>query len=556
MTGRIFPIDRFGEVSRLVSVIPKGFQAWAALIVRISASLLVLMGCVVMSGWAIQSPAIVQINPTFTPMQFNTALCFGLSGAGLWLVALQRWRLATGLGMAIGLIAGLTLIQYLTGLSFGLDELFMTHFTEVETSHPGRMAPNTAVAFVLCGGFLIGASLPGERPLARSSLLIISPVVIGLALLSLAGYASGLEVLFGWSVHTRMAIHTSVGFLIFGIGAACKAWRLESRRGQSRSFSIVSPVVVASLTLLAGLWVALTHYEAQRVAQLAAIDPAIARTALPEIVAGVGLLATVLVGVAVHFVHRAQETHRLREANRDLRAAVQELDKFAHVASHDLKAPLRGIRQLAIWLKKDLAEDADPRTARYLNQMDTRIERLQDLLDALLSYSRIGQSQRRPERFELDTAVREVVSLASPPAGMAVEVDLKGVELKMDRGLFDATLLNLISNAAKHHDRPQGKIRITAEDLGEWVAVRVADDGPGIDPRFHARIFEIFQTLTSRDELEASGIGLAIVRKALKHSGGEIRLESDPEQARGSVFIVTWPKGVKGEHRHNQKSAR
>lgn len=82
MTGRIFPIDRFGEVSRLVSVIPKGFQAWAALIVRISASLLVLMGCVVMSGWAIQSPAIVQINPTFTPMQFNTALCFVLSGAG------------------------------------------------------------------------------------------------------------------------------------------------------------------------------------------------------------------------------------------------------------------------------------------------------------------------------------------------------------------------------------------------------------------------------------------------------------------------------------------
>ncbi len=550
MTDRAISIGSTDEGSMFLSPFRADFQWWAALIVRGSASLLIGLGLVVMLGWFLRSPAIVQINPAFTPMQFNTALCFVLCGAGLWAIALKLWRLALGLGGAVALLAGLTLIQYPTGWSLGVDQVFMTHFTAVETTHPGRMAPNTAAAFLMCAGFLAGASLPGARPLVRSSLLILSPAVIGLAVLSLAGYASGLEVLFGWSVHTRMAVHTSFGFLVFGVGAACKAWRLEAQRGQTRSYALVAPIIVASLTLLAGLWMALMHYEQERVTLLMSIDPDIARTALPEIVVGIGLLATVLVGVAVHALHEARETESLRAANAELREAVRELDKFAHVASHDLKAPLRGIRQLASWLKKDLAADADPRTVRYLAQMDGRIERLQELLDALLSYSRIGRSERTPERLELETAIHEAVALASPPAGMSVTVRANGLSLVVDRGLFDAVLLNLVSNAVKHHDAATGHIRIEAADLGDRVEVSVADDGPGIAARYHDRIFEIFQTLRARDELEASGIGLAIVRKALQHSGGEIRLESDPDHARGSIFRVTWPKGVGSEYQH------
>ena len=234
-----------------------------------------------------------------------------------------------------------------------------------------------------------------------------------------------------------------------------------------------------------------------------------------------------------------------------MRQAVRELDKFAHVASHDLKAPLRGIRQLARWLRKDLEEDADPRTQRYLSQLDTRVERLQDLLDALLSYSRISNQSQASERFDVRRAVETVVELADLPASVKVEISAGDVSLNAVRGQFDAVVLNLVSNAAKHHDLEAGRISIDIFETADAVVLSVTDDGPGIEPAHQERIFEIFQTLRPRDELEASGIGLAIVRKVLAQVGGSIRIESDPAVRRGSAFVVTWPKEVSSEYRHH-----
>ena len=550
MTIRSAPVWTAGEGWAFSRLLPRNLNGWMALMVRLSASFLLGLGGVVMLGWWLQQPAIVQINPGFTPMQFNTALCFSLSGAGLWGVALRRKWLAIGLGAAVCGLAGVTLLQYPTGWSFGVDELFMTHFTSVETSHPGRMAPNTAVAFLLSGTFLIGAMAPAQGSWAHSALLVLSPAILGMSLLSLAGYATGLEVLFGWSEYTRMAVHTSVGFLVFGAGAVCKAWRLEAERGYSRSFSVIAPSVVASLTLLAGLWMALSHYEAERVALLIPINPEVARTALPEVVLITGLLVTVLIGVAVHYVHEARETERLRAANDELRAAIAELDTFAHVASHDLKAPLRGIRQLATWLRKDLDDAEDERVSRYLGQIDTRVARMQDLLDALLSYSRVGRSRRQTASITLAEALAGVVAMADLPQTFQVSVEAGNAVLEVDPALFDAVMLNLLTNAVKHHDRPGGEIRIRVLESEAAITVSLADDGPGIEPRFHQKIFEIFQTLKPRDELEASGMGLAIVRKALHHTGGDIRIESDPSQARGTVFHVSWPKGERHVRQH------
>ena len=551
MTARLAPDDL---PSALLEKVWRGFgsaERWSAVTVRAVAASLVLLGGLVMVGWWLRVPAIVQVSPDFTPMQFNTALGFVLCGAGLGALALRRPALVLAAAAAIALIAGLTLVQYATGLSLGLDEVFVEHFTTVETSHPGRMAPNTAFAFLVCAAFLACAVASVRRPIAMSALLVLSPGVVGLAVLSLVGYAAGIEALFGWSEYTRMAVHTSAGFLLFGAGAVVKAWRLEAQQGRSRSWSLIAPSIVSSLTLLAGIWLALSQYETERVALLSPIAPHVARTALPEIVLGIGLVITLLIGVAVHYVHEARQTETLREANEELRQAVRELDKFAHVASHDLKAPLRGIRQLARWLRKDLEEDADPRTQRYLSQLDTRVERLQDLLDALLSYSRISNQSQASERFDVRRAVETVVELADLPASVKVEISAGDVSLNAVRGQFDAVVLNLVSNAAKHHDLEAGRISIDIFETADAVVLSVTDDGPGIEPAHQERIFEIFQTLRPRDELEASGIGLAIVRKVLAQVGGSIRIESDPAVRRGSAFVVTWPKEVSSEYRHH-----
>jgi signal transduction histidine kinase len=518
-------------------------EAWARMVVRGSAVLLIVMGAIVMIGWWMRSEAIVQISPDFTPMQFNTALCFSLSGLGLLALNLRRVWLVRACGILAGAIATLTQIQYLTGLSFGIDTLFAHPFTTVETSHPGRMAPNTAFAFMLSATFLLLSVSTWKRRLAMSLLLIVSPAIAGLAVLSLVGYAAGIEALFGWSQYTRMALHTSVGFLILGIGTMIKAWRLEAWRGLDRSFSVIAPAVVASLTVMTGLWLALSHYERQRLEALQAVAPDLAeRSALPEIVLAVGLLLTALIGVAVHFVHAARQTEDLRRSNAELRQANAELDKFAYVASHDLKAPLRGIHQLATWIRSDVGDATDERTQRYLNQLDTRVTRLQDLLEGLLSYSRVGRSDRRPTQFSLREALDGVVALLSLPEGMRVDIRAGGGQLEGDRALFETVFMNLVANAAKHHDRETGVICITVRPVKSVYEIEVADDGPGIAPQYHARIFEIFQTLRPRDELEASGMGLAIVRKALDRAGGRIRVVSDPAAGRGTRFIVDWPR--------------
>lgn len=526
-------------------------RAWLSRqIARLCGAMLVLLGGVVMAGWWMRLEAVVQIRPGFTPMQYNTALCFLLCGAGLLASTLRRPGAVLTCGCVAGLIATATMLQYLTGLSLGIDELFIDHFTTVETTHPGRMAPNTAFAFMLAAAFLLLSVSSWRAPLSMNLMLLASPTIVGLSVLSLVGYAAGIEALFGWSQYTRMAIHTSFGFLVLGLGAMVQAWRLEARRDQERSFSMIAPAVVASLTVMTGLWLALSHYEDQRMAALQAAAPELAvRSPLPEIVLGAGLLLTVLIGFAVHFAHSAREAENLRRRNAELQAANAELDKFAHIASHDLKAPLRGIRQLTTWIASDLGGTEDDRTNRYLRQLDARVSRMQDLLDALLAYSRVGRSRRRPVRFGLGEALEQAAALAALPDGMQVKVEAGGQVLLADRALFETVFMNLIGNAAKHHDRGTGVIAVTVHPSDAGYEIHVADDGPGIAPQYHARIFEIFQTLRPRDELEASGVGLAIVRKALDQAGGRIRVLSDPEAGRGTCFVVEWPREPDPERR-------
>jgi light-regulated signal transduction histidine kinase (bacteriophytochrome) len=232
------------------------------------------------------------------------------------------------------------------------------------------------------------------------------------------------------------------------------------------------------------------------------------------------------------------EQARLRK-QQELERSNADLEEFSYAVSHDLKAPLRAITHLAQWIAEDLGPDIKPSTREDLKLLSERVGRMQTLLDGLLNYSRIGHQQNAIGPVEVGAVVRDVLALLVPPPDFIVTTEGGAVMLRTERVALQVVLENLISNAIKHHDRGCGCITVAARRLPDGAEIRVTDDGPGIPPQFHERVFGIFQTLKSRDEIESSGIGLAIVKRKIEVHGGRIWVESAPP-ARGTSFVFTW----------------
>lgn len=231
---------------------------------------------------------------------------------------------------------------------------------------------------------------------------------------------------------------------------------------------------------------------------------------------------------------------RLRAANEELRRSNAELEQFAYVASHDLKSPLRAIDNLASWIDEDSGELLTNESKADLELLRSRVRRMDCLLDALLEYSRIGRQEDESRSISVAEIVDQCIALHVPPGDFSVTATTRLPEMVAPPGALLRVFGNLISNAIKHHDRRDGRIEISWRKLDDTHEFTVRDDGPGIDPRFHDRVFELFQTLKRRDEVEGSGMGLALVKKTVEAMGGRIRIESAVRS--GTAFTFSWPE--------------
>lgn len=204
--------------------------------VFLSGAVSLLLGLLVTGGWHAENYALVQLHPTFVPMQYNTALGFLTAGLSVLLFLSSRTWLAAGTGALAALIGILTGAEYVFGINLGIDELFMDHQVTVQTSNPGRMAPNTALCFAITGTALALQPMLGGMAARANVFRLAGLALISLSAVAMLGYLSGVEAAYGWANLTRMALHTAAGFLVLGTG-----FIMASRIFAARQSEILSP---------------------------------------------------------------------------------------------------------------------------------------------------------------------------------------------------------------------------------------------------------------------------------------------------------------------------
>lgn len=259
-----------------------------------------------------------------------------------------------------------------------------------------------------------------------------------------------------------------------------------------------------------------------------------------EFCIGVSRYASVYVDVSRLF----EQASEIDEQRRDLEKANEQLQLFSSIAAHDLKSPLQQQQALLSFVREDLEEegfafpeDVDAQFA----MVEDLTKKMQTLVSDLLQHARADVAMGICESIDVNERLPDIIALAALPSGFNVEIAPSLPVIKAEPAAFDVVLRNLISNAAKHHDRDFGNIAIRATELEGWVSIEVEDDGPGIPAEYREMIFEPFKRLSS--EQNGSGLGLSFIRKTIESWGGSVVVE--PAKRRGSVFVVTLPKSAR-----------
>jgi PAS domain S-box-containing protein len=246
-----------------------------------------------------------------------------------------------------------------------------------------------------------------------------------------------------------------------------------------------------------------------------------------------------VLAAVVDISERKHNEQKQTEFSNELARINAELNSFTYIASHDLKAPLRGIDQLATWISEDMGDNLSSETQEHLRLMRSRIKRMEMLLDDLLAYSRVGRTQDDVTEVNTHSLLEDIFDLTATQKPIKLILADNLPTLNTQKVPLELVFRNLMSNAIKHHDKAQGSITISSKPTINGIEFTVADDGPGIPLAHQERVFDMFQTLKPRDEVEGSGMGLAIVKKAVESVGGSITLESNGFL--GCAFRFTWP---------------
>jgi signal transduction histidine kinase len=540
------------------------------------------VGTAVLAAWVFDLDFLKGLGPGLPTMKVNTALAFILSGASLVLVglprpgALTRRAIQVGAGL-ITLIGGLSLAQYLFQVDLGIDELLVrdTHGLGEELGYPGRMAPNTALCFVLVGVALLTLEVetrwvgwPAQYLAALSGLI---------ALVAFVGYLYGLREFTGLSRYAQMAVHTSVCFLLLstgifnarpdrgvmkvvthsGLGGVLTRWLLPPALilpiflcglvlagYQGRVYALpfaVALIATGNVLTFAGLlWVAAFALDRMEARRLRAEEERIRLVAREQ-------------AAREEAAAQQRERSRAEAAELEARRAVRTREEVLAVVSHDLKNPLGSIALSTQLLRRLIPQgEGGERMRNHARTIERSVERMDRLIRDLLDMASLqaGQVKLDPARYEVGELVREGLVLLEP---LAIE---KGIELRTrlprercwvccDRERFFQVLSNLVGNALKF--TPEGgTVTVEARAEGDFMRFSVRDTGPGIPAEALPHLFEPFWQAKDTARM-GTGLGLTISRGLVEAHGGW--LEAHSEEGQGSLFSFTLPRAALGSER-------
>ncbi len=259
-----------------------------------------------------------------------------------------------------------------------------------------------------------------------------------------------------------------------------------------------------------------------------------------------------MIGVCSDITNRRESEQKQQKLLEQLKKANDELKSFAYIASHDLKAPLRGVKVLADWLCDDYADKLGTDGKEHVELLVSRVNRMQNLINGILQYSGIGRIDEHINEIDIGQVIADVIDSISPPDNIKIIVDKQMPVIIYEKTRIIQVFQNLISNAVKYMDKEEGIIRIDFNENEEFWQFSINDNGPGIKQEYFEKIFQMFQTLLPRDQFESTGVGLPVVKKIVELYGGRIWVES--QVGKGSSFLFTIPKyKLEDERTSNEK---
>lgn len=495
-----------------------------------------ILSLLVMIGWFLHIPLLIQIFPTFIPMQFNTALCFLLSSIAVLIILLDIQIISFIANLIVLTIAGLTCIEYLFTINIGIDELFFRHYITTETVYPGRMAPNTAFCFLLSSFAIAILSFKTSYKTYWLS-ACVSTSTFSIAIVSFLGYVFNLPEAYGWIFLTGMALHTSIAFICMSIAIFLTSVSYDNQ-GNISAWALI-PLTISCYIIAFNIWRSL---EALRIRVYFEGLPLEYNAFFLSILMFFFLLSGIfLTKKSIDIVEE------IVTARKTIERQYQEKKKLLHYIGHEVKNPLTVILNFSEMFQN---YDKDNKIKEAFQSIYSSGNSLLQVINDLLMSAKYeaGELQLNIETVIFEDWFSFLASILEMQArrkevNFTAKITPNHVPQSFlaDQHKMKQIVQNIFKNALKHVTK-NGHIELRvyfdpAIDHKQTIHIDIKDDGEGIPIEKQPEIFKPFSQGSAKEDKVGYGLGLSICKNLAEMMNGSVSFISVPNQE--TTFSVT-----------------